>query len=282
MQVTVWAGIVRALTASLVGASTAGVEEKSADEVAKELANPNTALASLNFKNQFRWFDGDLPNADGQFGFTTLFQPVFPFPLENGDQILFRPALPLLIDQPVCNPARADFDSESGLGDLVFDLVYAGSGDNGFIWAAGIVATVPTASSSVLGAGQWAVGPEILLGKVSEDYVIGILPSHQWDVGGWGDSQVNISSAQVFATYLPGGGWNVGTAPIMSYNWDSGEWTLPLNLSFGKTVMWGDTPWKISAEINYYSERPDAFGPEWMIGLNFAPVVENVMAGWFR
>lgn len=28
-----------------------------ADEVAKELANPNTPLASLNFKNQFRWFE---------------------------------------------------------------------------------------------------------------------------------------------------------------------------------------------------------------------------------
>jgi len=35
---------------------------KSADEIAKELANPNTSLASLTFKNQFRWYTGDLPN----------------------------------------------------------------------------------------------------------------------------------------------------------------------------------------------------------------------------
>jgi len=27
-------------------------------------------------------------------------------------------------------------------------------------------------------------------------------------------------------------------------------------------VKLGDTPWKFSVEINYYVERPDAFGPE--------------------
>lgn len=54
---------------------------KSVDEVAKELANPNNSLASLTFKNQFRWYTGDLPNADDQSNYTLLFQPVFPFSL---------------------------------------------------------------------------------------------------------------------------------------------------------------------------------------------------------
>ena len=31
-------------------------KQKSAEEIAKELANPNTALATLNFKLQFRGF----------------------------------------------------------------------------------------------------------------------------------------------------------------------------------------------------------------------------------
>jgi len=53
----------------------------SAEEIAKELANPNNSLASLTFKNQFRWYDGDLPTAGDQFNYTTLFQPVFPFSL---------------------------------------------------------------------------------------------------------------------------------------------------------------------------------------------------------
>jgi len=36
------------------------------------------------------------------------------------------------------------------------------------------------------------------------------------------------------------------------------------------------------AEINYFVDQPDAFGPSWFIGFNVAPVVENVMANWFK
>lgn len=40
-----------------------GAASPSADEVAAELSNPNTALASLNLKNQFRFYGGDLERA---------------------------------------------------------------------------------------------------------------------------------------------------------------------------------------------------------------------------
>ena len=40
----------------------------SASELAAELSNPNTAVATLNLKNQFRWFDGDLPEAGNLSG----------------------------------------------------------------------------------------------------------------------------------------------------------------------------------------------------------------------
>jgi hypothetical protein len=35
-------------------------------------------------------------------------------------------------------------------------------------------------------------------------------------------------------------------------------------------------------EINYYIEQPDAFGPDWMIGINITPVVENILVSWFK
>ncbi|MHC4166475.1 MAG: hypothetical protein ACYSWQ_05920 [Planctomycetota bacterium] len=37
---------------------------ESADEIAQKLANPNTPLASLNFRLQYRTFEGALPHAD--------------------------------------------------------------------------------------------------------------------------------------------------------------------------------------------------------------------------
>lgn len=39
--------------------------------------------------------------------------------------VLWRPALPLLIGQPVFDASTATFDGETGLGDFAFDLAYA-------------------------------------------------------------------------------------------------------------------------------------------------------------
>lgn len=81
----------------VTSASVAFAAEKSTDEVARELANPNNSLASLTFKNQYRAYTGDLPNADDQNNYTLLFQPVFPFtlkPTESGGKanLFIRPA----------------------------------------------------------------------------------------------------------------------------------------------------------------------------------------------
>jgi len=274
------------LVACLIFSTTAAMAQeqsgKSADEIAKELANPNTPLASLNFKLQYRTFEGDLPKADDQESTTLLFQPVFPFPVANGDVVFFRPAIPLQFNQPVFHAGKMDFDDESGLGDITFDLAYGRTTKTGLLWAAGIVSTVPTATEDTLGADRWTLGPEFLIGKLTKTYVVGAFPSHQWDVGGSGDADISLTTIQLFISILPGGGWNVGTSPIMTYDWEGEEWTVPLNFNFGKTVIMGGRPWKLSMELNYYVEHPDTFGPEWFIGLNVTPVVENVMATWFK
>ena len=131
-------------------------------------------------------------------------------------------------------------------------------------------------------ADRFAAGPEFMVGKLSKKYVLGLFPSHMWDVAGSGDADINLTTITAFATYLPGGGWNVGSSPIMSYDHNADQWTIPLNLSVGKTVIWNGRPWKLSVEFNYFVERNDTFGQEWFIGFNAAPVVENVMAKWFQ
>jgi hypothetical protein len=265
------------------GSTTAsgGAGKPSAEEIAAELANPNTPMASLTFKLQHRLFEGDLPDADDQSSTTLLLQPTFPFALSNGDTIFFRPAIPLQFDQPVFDPAGSDFDSEAGLGDISFDLAYGRTMKSGVLWAGGLISTIPTATDDDLGADRWTLGPEFLIGKLTPKYVLGAFPNHQWDVAGSGDADINLTTIQLFGTYLPGGGWNVGTAPILSFDHEIDEWTIPLNFTFGKTVIWNERPWKLGAEINYYVEQPDAFGPEWMASLNVAPVVENVLARFF-
>ena len=79
----------------------------------------------------------------------------------------------------------------------------------------------------------------------------------------------------------PGGGWNYGSTPIATYNHESAEWTIPLHATVGKTFIINGRPWDFSIDLNYYVERPDAIAPEWMVGFNISPVVENVFARVF-
>jgi hypothetical protein len=267
------------MTCLLTSPAMAQESERSAEEIAKQLANPNTPLASLNFKLQYRSFDGDLPNAGDQSGTTLLFQPSLPFPLDNGDQVIFRPAIPLIVDQPAFS--GSEFDGESGIGDIVFDLAYAPKNDRGLLIAYGIVASLPTATEDALGSDRYTLGPEYLIGKITSTYVIGAFPNHQWDIGGSGEQSISLTTLQLFGTILPGGGWNYGSSPIITYDWESEQATVPLNFNFGKTVIANGQPWKLSFELNYYVEQADAFGPEWMLGFNVTPVVENRLTSWF-
>jgi hypothetical protein len=266
------------------GAPTAGsgAAKPSADEIAASLANPNTPLASLNLKIQYRQFEGDLPGADDETGIGLIFQPSLPFPLDGGAKILFRPAIPLQIDQPVFDAASGEFDSESGIGDIGFDLAYAPKSEAGRLLAYGIVGAIPTATEDSLGSDRWTLGPEILVGKLTKKYLLGALATHQWDIAGSGDADISLSSLNLFYVFLPGGGWNVGTAPVMSYDHENEEATIPINLNAGKTMILNGRPWKIGAEINYFVDSPDSFAQEWFVGFNISPVVENGLANWFK
>jgi len=248
-------------------------------KVAKELANPNTSLASLVFKNQYKSFTGDLPNADDQSSAVTLFQPILPFGLESGDQIIFRPALPITWD----SPSGRNFGSVSGIGDFSFDLVYAPKSVDHIVTAIGIASTWSTATNSNLGHDKWAVGPDFLYGKVTDEYVLGIHPAHQWSIAGSDNAKdISTSSAQIFAVSLFGKGWLMGTEPILTYDWNEAQWQIPLNVIMSKTMLFDKRPWRIGVEFNYYVEKDDAFGPKWMFAINITPVIENPLAKYFK
>lgn len=109
-------------------------KDLSSDEVARQLANPNNSLASLTFKNQYRWYDGSLPGAASQDNYTMLFQPVFPFTLpetaSGGKANLFvRPAFPLVFEQPAPDPATGIWDGVTGLGAIGYGVTEP----NGFL-----------------------------------------------------------------------------------------------------------------------------------------------------
>jgi len=144
----------------------------SADEAARQLANPNTPLASLTLKTQYRWYDGDIPDADNQDNLYFLFQPVFPFPIartdtEEGeilDQIFFRPAFPFIVDQPVFDLNSGGFDDVDGFGDIVLDIAWGRNYPSGLLTAVGAVSSIPTGKGE-LSTDTWTLGPEVFVGQ---------------------------------------------------------------------------------------------------------------------
>jgi hypothetical protein len=201
-----------------------------------------------------------------------------PFPLDNGDKILFRPAFNYTFDKP--SPSANGWQEDSGFGDIVFDLAYAPKLSPDTILALGIVSSLPVGQEG-FSSEKLTLGPEVLYGKLAKTHILGLFPNHQWSIAGSGDNDISITSVQVFAVYMPGGGWTIGTSPTMAYDWKLDQATVPLNLNFSKTLVLGSRPWKLGMEANYYVEKSDRFGPEVMISFNITPVVENKLANLF-
>ena len=247
----------------------------SADELSKELSNPNSPLASMTFKQTYTTFDGRLPGADDQSSNVTLFQPAFPFPLtDDGTTNLFiRPAIPYIWEQPVFDASTNRFDDVSGFGDWGFDVAVGRTMDSGLIVVGGIQGTLPFGADR-LSADQYRLGPEFLIARIGEKGFWGVFPAHQWDVSG-GQGDYSTTQLELFlGRYLPNA-WTIYTDSKWFYDWEAEQATIPLNLTVRKVTRLGDLPVKIEFGIDYFVESDDRFGQDWAFTLNFAPVVPN-------
>lgn len=242
------------------------------DELARELANPGAANATMNFKLEYRGFDGDLPGASDQNSTTLTFQPVLPFVLPNGNNLIFRPAFGYVWDAP--RPGLLGFEKNNAWNDIPYDLLYSWQAGD-WTLGAGVVGSAPVDSD--VSSDNWLLGPSFLAVKTFDWGVAGLFPFHNEKIGGSGPD-TSITSLQYFLFYGLGNGWQVGTGPTMTYNWEAAsgdEWTVPLQLALAKTTAIGDqiVKFNLSAEKNVV--RPDPFSEDWTVTFTFSPVVKN-------
>ena len=248
--------------------------EKSAAEIAKELSNPNSPLASLTFKQIHTSFDGKLPGASNQSSDVSLFQPVFPFPIgDTGTTNLFiRPAFAYVWKQPVFNPDTGKFKNESGWADIGYDVAIGKSYDSGFVVVGGLQGTIPT--NTDVSGGQWRLGPEAIVAKLGSKGYWAVFPSHQWDVGGDNYDYSNTQLELFAGVYLPNA-WTVFTDSKWEYDWVNDQATIPINLSASKVVKFGKLPVKFKAGIDYYAKSNKDFGQDWGVTFEITPIVPN-------
>ena len=270
-----------AQTGAAPSSRAGGAATLSDEELAAKLANPTVPVMTIGNNFDFVAFQGNLPGADDQSAFRYTFQTVFPFKLRNGGSVFIRPALPVLFNDPV--PSGGGFESVgTEIGDIGFDLAYGTTTVNGLIWGGGLVGTIPTASDDRLGKDQWALGPELLIGKIAEWGVVTTILSHQWDVSG-GDPGVetNLTALNYIYAFPLGKGWQFSAAPAITYDHTRPEdkLTVPLGIGIAKTTMIGGRIWKFHVQYWNYVKGSKAFSPEHQIRISINPVVE---APWNR
>ena len=263
----------------------------SSAEVAKELANPNTSLGFMAIPIDYISYTGDLPDAGSQSAYKVSFQPSIPYPLGNGVNLFVRPLIPVYFDQPTpvvlgtpVDDGDDNFtrqggkgfeDTDTELGDISFDVAIGKTFSNGMVVIGGMVGTLDTATDDAVGLGQTLLGPEFLLGKGGQWGFVGMLVSHQWDVAGDSDFDTSITGGQYFYTYNLENAWQIQAQPTWSYNWEAeGEkWTLPVGIGISKTTAIGKLPVKFALQYWQYVKQADAFGPDYQIRFQIAPVV---------
>ncbi len=244
------------------------------DDLARELANPGAANATMNFKLEFRSYDGDLPGASEQDSTTLTFQPVLPFVLNNGNNLIFRPAFSYGWGSPRQDPSIGSFNGLNSWNDIPYDLLYSWQAGTWTV-GAGIVGSVPVGSDA--SSDNWLLGPSFLAVKTLDWGVTGIFPFHNEKIGGSG-ADTSITSLQYFLFYGLGNGWQIGTGPTLSYDWKapSGqEWTVPVQLALAKTTAIGEQIVKFNFSVEKNIVRPDPFAEEWTLTFNVSPVTKN-------
>jgi len=246
---------------------------QSAQDVARELANPNTSLGFMAFPMDYITYQGDLPEAGKQDAWKISAQPSLPYPIGKDTNFFLRPLVPIIVREPIFNGTDWD-DSDTELGDISFDMAVGKGFSNGVQVIGGMAGTLNTATNDDVGLGQTLLGPEFFLGQKTGWGFYGMLVNHQWEVSGTEDQ--SITGGQYFFTYNLENAWQIQMQPTWSYNHEADSddaLTLPVGIGVSKTIVAGKTPWKFSLQYWYYVESPDTFGPDYQIRFQIAPVI---------
>lgn len=231
-------------------------------ELAKKSQNPIANMISVPIQNNFNFGVG----LDNDVQYVGNIQPVIPVRLSEDWNLINRTIIPILY-QPRSSPAQG---SAWGLGDIQYQGFFTPTKAGPLTWGVGPVVSIPSASDSALGSGQWSAGPGLVALTIQGPWVVGGVVNNIWSFAGDSDRRsVNVMTLQYFINYnIPDShGWYVTLSPTITANWSApgrNQWTVPVGGGVGKVFKVGKQPMSAQIQAFGFPAKPDN-GPEWGI-----------------
>lgn len=235
----------------------AGAQDDEATELAKKLANPIATLISLPLQYNYDEYGG--LNDDASVNVLNV-QPVIPFSMTENWNVITRTILPFIDRQDFPLPDM----NESGLGDIIASQFFSPKSPTagGWIWGAGPVELLPTATDDVLGGDQWGIGPTAVALKQTGPWTVGLLTNHIWSVAGDSDrDDVNATFLQPFVSYITTTKTTIGLNTEATYDWENDQWSVPVIGQVAQLFKVGPQILQLAVGAKYWAESPEN-GPE--------------------
>jgi hypothetical protein len=249
--------IVLATMALVLAAPARAQDNSQAAELAKKLANPVASLISVPLQYNYDEYGGA---NDGGTASRLVVQPVIPFSLNEDWNLITRTLIPL-VDQ---SGFPLDALNESGLSDTTASFFFSPKAPTagGWIWGAGPVLLLPTATQDVLGTEKWGIGPTGVALKQTGPWTVGLLAGQVWSVAGDDDrSNVSSTTLQPFVSYTTKTHTTFGAYTESAYNWEGEQWSVPLIVQAAQLFKIGPQILQLAVGAKYWAESPDD-GPE--------------------
>lgn len=238
-------------------------------EVAKKLANPIAAMISVPF--QFN-YDSDIGKDDTGSKFFVNVQPVVPISLNDDWNLISRTIMPIIWQDDI----YAGSGSQSGIGSITESLWFSPKAptDNGWIWGAGPVFLLPTATNDLLGGDQWGAGPTAIALKQDGHLTYGALFNHVWSFADDKNAKISNTFMQPFFAYVTDDAITYSLISETTYNWETEDWAVPINLLVSKVMKVGDQTISLQGGVRYWAvsdadSTPEGWGVRVMLAFIF-------------
>lgn len=252
-------------TLALCGGLLPTANADSNAELAKAAQNPIAALISLPVQ----------VNYDDHFGtrnegrkWVTNVQPVIPFSISDDWNLISRTIAPLINQKDIAPAGAMD---QSGIGDVTQSFFFSPRKptSDGWVWGAGPVVLLPTASDKLLGGEKWGLGPTAVVLRQRDGWTYGALANHIWSVAG--DSRrddISATFVQPFLSYTTKTYTTFGINTESTYDWKANQWSVPVNIAVTQMMRIGGQALTLSAGARYWADSPPGGAEGW--GFRFA------------